>query len=115
MNGLGWLDDLVMVARCPNCGKGNYRRGDVRIFFIYGCYWFLGWKCPNCEAKSSKIVIPEMVKSVVRPLSADHVLDAHERLRDFAGDVRQLFSAVTNGDVRGNIDDILTSSERRGK
>lgn len=89
---MAWLYELVSsTTSCTACGA-SYGIGNMRILSIYGHYWFVELKCPACGAESNKTVVSDDLKAAQKPpLTADQVLDAHDLLRYFTGDVHSLF------------------------
>jgi hypothetical protein len=102
-----WLDGVFGTVRCTNCGA-TYGRDSIAVVGNREDYWFVRCNCESCGTQGLGVVI---VKSVAEgpPAEAsgarvpgddlrmrvDDVLEAHELLRDYVGDVHGLFERVS--------------------
>ena len=104
-----WLDGVFGTVRCANCGA-TYGRDSIAVVGNREDYWFVRCSCESCGTQGLGVVI---VKGVVEgpPAEAsptfpgfpgdglrmrvDDVLEAHELLRDYVGDVHGLFEKVS--------------------
>ena len=100
-----WLDGVFGTVRCANCGA-VYGRDSMVVAGNRDEYWFVRCTCEACGTQGLGVVI---VKSVADapPAAAqtafldderilvDDVLEAHELLRDYVGDVHGLFEKVS--------------------
>lgn len=94
---VGVIAGIVRAARCPSC-QGAYSGGDARVLSIFGEYWVLKCVCRNCDSqrcvavvvRGGEAFVPEE-KLAGPPLTGDSVLDVHEFLREFEGNVDDLF------------------------
>ncbi len=68
-------------------------------------YWFVRCTCESCGTQGLGVVIVKQVSQTQRPgvlvarddaIRLDDVLDAHELIRDYAGDVHGLFERVSS-------------------
>ncbi|MBW1673948.1 MAG: hypothetical protein JRJ45_09960 [Deltaproteobacteria bacterium] len=97
---------LVTSMKCDSCGQ-HYEVCDVDVLGHRGDMWFLKINCSTCHTqclvaavvKKSKMpgAVTDHVESdidevVEAPLTADDVLDMHNLLKDFDGDLSQLFA-----------------------
>jgi hypothetical protein len=103
-----WLDGVFGTVRCANCGA-TYGRDSIAVVGNRDEYWFVRCSCESCGTQGLGVVIvkrvPEGPPGTERPLTAvaesedllrvDDVLEAHELLRDYVGDVHGLFEKVS--------------------
>ncbi len=101
-----WLDGLFGSVRCANCGA-VYGRDSIAVMGNRDEYWFVRCTCETCGTQGLGVVVVKSVADVppaaVRPLAlvegedhlgVDDVLEAHDVLRDYVGDVHGLFEKV---------------------
>ena len=105
-----WLDGVFGTVRCANCGA-TYGRDSIAVVGNRDEYWFVRCSCASCGTQGLGVVI---VKSVAEAppselsersgatvpaddlrMRVDDVLEAHELLRDYAGDAHGLFEKVS--------------------
>ena len=103
-----WLDGMFGTVRCANCGA-VYGRDSIAVVGNRDDYWFVRCTCETCGAQGLGVVIVKRVASdpplegpapVAADVSEDRlrvddVLEAHELLRDYAGDMHGLFERVS--------------------
>lgn len=102
-----WLDGVFGTVRCANCGA-VYGRDSIAMVGNRDEYWFVRCTCEACGAQGLGVVIVKRVATAPAPAIAqatlgdgderilvDDVLEAHELLRDFVGDVHGLFEKVS--------------------
>src|SRR2546422_1622993 len=103
MDDVEWLIERLGDARCASCGL-RYTKGAVRGIGYESDYWFVYVTCLGCGtqgvgvAMTKAAAVPAAVApSAVAPLdpdfTTDDVLDAHELLSSYGGDVHGLFSS----------------------
>ena len=112
MEDVEWLIERLGDARCASCGL-RYTKGAVRGIGYENEYWFVYVTCLGCGTQGVGVA---MTKGTTIPLSealataelapsvaafdSDDVLDAHELLAAYAGDVHGLFAVGTRERVR---------------
>jgi hypothetical protein len=102
-----WLDGVFGTVRCANCGA-IYGRDSIAVVGNRDEYWFVRCTCETCGTQGLGVVIVKRVGDAppvsVEQLSleggdeairVDDVLEAHELLRDYVGDVHGLFETVS--------------------
>ena len=103
-----WLDGVFGTVRCANCGA-VYGRDSIAVVGNRDEYWFVRCSCETCGTQGLGVVIVKRVaegpSAADRPypvladgaelLRVDDVLEAHELLRDYVGDVHGLFEKVS--------------------
>jgi len=99
-----WLDGVFGTVRCANCGA-VYGRDAITVVGNRDEYWFVRCTCDACGTQGLGVVIVKQLGEAAappRPIPAtedgfrvDDVLEAHELLRDYAGDVHGLFEKVS--------------------
>ncbi|HEX9269083.1 MAG TPA: hypothetical protein VF998_04490 [Candidatus Limnocylindria bacterium] len=99
-----WLDAVFGTVRCANCGA-LYGRDAIAIVGNRDEYWFVRCTCGSCGAQGLGVVIVKQAAEPPRPqpqelsdghvLRLDDVLEAHELLRDYSGDIHGLFERVS--------------------
>ena len=103
-----WLDGLFGMVRCANCGA-VYGQASVAVVGNREDRWFVRCACQACGTQGLGVVIVKRVADAPplvapravfsdddeRSLCVDHVLEAHDLLRDYVGDVNGLFEKVT--------------------
>jgi len=104
MQDLDWLSGVFGTVRCAGCGA-VYGPGAIAVVGNRDAYWFVRCSCDSCGAQGLGVVIVKetaavgsvgataaAATSIRRPaLRVDDVLEAHEILRDYRGDVHGLF------------------------
>jgi len=102
-----WLDGVFGTVRCANCGA-VYGRDSIAVVGNRDEYWFVRCACETCGTQGLGVVIVKRVLSGPplegQPspvadagedrLHVDDVLEAHELLRAYSGDVHGLFERV---------------------
>ena len=103
-----WLDGVFGTVRCANCGA-VYGRDSIAVVGNRDEYWFVRCSCETCGTQGLGVVIVRRVANgppadplplavtddAYDRLHVDDVLEAHELLRSYAGDVHGLFERVT--------------------
>ncbi len=102
-----WLDGVFGTVRCANCGA-VYGRDSIAVVGNRDEYWFVRCTCATCGTQGLGVVIVKRVTEApptsAQPLAledgdllirVDDVLEAHELLRDYIGDVHGLFEKVS--------------------
>lgn len=108
MNILRFLREQARDYHCNVCGQ-NHSRSDIRLLGKLESAWIVRVTCSRCQTSFKLlVVVDEAVAAVAqtrreaasaragrerqrRPISADEVLDAHELLAGYKGDVKSLF------------------------
>jgi hypothetical protein len=114
MNGPDWLRTQLMSFTCPACGR-RYRDGHINLLAERDGLYFVDLDCNRCGSHTVAIVTIELddaeaaiadlsdmaVEPAARlaeplppsaaPVTADDVLEMHEFLSRFEGDVESLF------------------------
>ena len=112
MDAEGWLTSELASFGCAACGQA-YGRGHIHLIAQREQLFFVDLSCPHCGSQAVAIVTIEIDGAtatleggeLVRahdapaatalegpPISADDVLDAHEVLTGFDGDIYQLIA-----------------------
>ena len=115
MDGPEWLRDQLTSFTCPACRR-RYRGAGIRLLAERDGLFFVDLDCGGCGSRSVAIVtigsddaeaaiaeIPlvdetaelEPRPSGTTPVSADEVLEMHQFLAGFRGDVDALFQAAS--------------------
>lgn len=103
-----WLDGVFGTVRCANC-SAVYGRNSIAVVGNRDEYWFVRCTCETCGTQGLGVVIVKRVSEAppasTQPQLAlvggdelilvDDVLEAHELLRDYVGDVHGLFEKVS--------------------
>jgi hypothetical protein len=88
---------------CSVCGT-NHSRSDIRVLGKLESAWIVRVTCTSCQTAFKLLVVMEEEHAAVTPIkeeperprrpavSADEVIDAHEFLETYQGDVRTLFA-----------------------
>jgi len=101
-----YIKYLISNIRCPVCHR-RYTADDVLIMDHKGELWFMAVACPECETRGLVFAIvadrraqPEPITDLSPeelalldergPITADDVLDLHDLLRDYRGDMAEL-------------------------
>ena len=104
MNILRRLREEAKKFDCSVCGT-NHTRSDIRVLGKLDSAWIVRVTCATCQTAFKLLVVVEEQKAAVTPVkeetsrasrrrppvTSDDVLDAHETLREFQGDVASLF------------------------
>lgn len=103
MNILRFLREHAKGYDCTVCGS-NHAGSEIRVLGKVESAWIVRVTCSNCQtALKLLVVVDERRTSVSRvreersserrrpPVTADEVIDAHDYLREFEGDVDALF------------------------
>jgi len=102
-----WLDGVFGTVRCANCGA-VYGRESIAVVGNRDDYWFVRCTCESCGTQGLGVVIVKRVGEAIAALAeppqtgiedaarikVDDVLEAHDLLRDYVGDVHGLFERV---------------------
>ena len=117
MNILRYLREQAKGFDCSVCGT-NHARSDIRVLGKLESAWIVKVVCSSCQTAFKLLVVVDAEKAAVSPVreerprerrrppvTADDVLDAHDALKDFEGDVGALFkraqrTAETKQDAR---------------
>jgi len=102
-----FIKRLVATVKCGVCGE-HYEGQNVKVLGHRDALWFLSVFCPACGGQgllAAAIKEGELLRPItdlseteqakfrnLGPVSADELLDIHEFLRDFDGDVSRLLS-----------------------
>src|SRR5258708_4861618 len=103
-----WLDGVFGTVRCANCGA-VYGRHSIAVVGNRDEYWFVRCTCETCGTQGLGVVIVRRVANGPpidgQPLvvaddpgdrfHVDDVLEAHELLRGYDGDMHGLFERVS--------------------
>ena len=103
-----WLDGVFGTVRCANCGA-VYGRESIAVVGNRDDYWFVRCTCESCGTQGLGVVIVKRVSEEPPAgstpaqyaddgedhLRVDDVIEAHELLRDYVGDVHGLFEKVS--------------------
>src|SRR5713226_5938467 len=95
-----WLDGVFGTVRCANCGA-VYGRDAIAVVGNRDDYWFVRCSCGACGTQGLGVVIVKHADLTSPPQPAlaadaafgpgsfrvDDVLEAHELLRGYAGDM----------------------------
>ena len=101
MQELDWLNGVFETVRCSGCGA-VYGRGAIEVVGNRDEYWFVQFSCETCGAQGLGVVIVKETAEVIAgaprsttfrapAFQVDDVLEAHELLRDYRGDMHGLF------------------------
>ena len=117
MDGPDWLRTQLTSFTCPACGR-RYRGSKIRLLAERDGLFFVDLDCARCGSHTVAIVtveiddnspsitdvsdvslstdalpehLGEQLPAGAAPVTADDVLDMHEFLADFEGDVSHLF------------------------
>jgi hypothetical protein len=94
-----WLEGLAGALRCNTCGARFYR-DDLQVEQREYERWLVRCDCHVCGRQGLAVVAVEAAgrRSTTSsadgpaPLTADDVLDAHDRLRDHSGTLQELLA-----------------------
>ena len=108
MNILRFLRDQAKGYDCNVCGQ-NHSKSDIRVLGRLESAWIVRVTCLRCQTSFKLlVVIDEALAAVAQskaeaapsrparerrkpPVSSDEVLDAHEFLSSYRGDLKSLF------------------------
>jgi hypothetical protein len=103
VNILRKLRERAKEYDCSVCGT-NHSRSDIRVLGKLESAWIVRVTCTKCQTAFKLLVVEEEQHATVTPVkeeperprrpavSADEVIDAHEFLESYRGDVRTLFA-----------------------
>jgi len=86
------LRQVLHSIRCAACGA-RYSGPDISVVEQLENVWILGAVCPNCDSQAIVMVVVQrqpVPEDRLPAISSDDVLDFHNSLGDFGGDLRQL-------------------------
>lgn len=100
-----WLDGVFGTVRCANCGA-VYGRDSIAVVGNRDEYWFVRCTCETCGTQGLGVVIVKRVADAPpaaaqnaflddERIRVDDVLEAHELMREYVGDVHGLFDKVS--------------------
>jgi len=104
MNILRRLREQAKDYDCKVCGA-NHARSEIRLLGRLEAAWIVRVTCWQCETAIKLLVYVDRERAAVAPMkerpvrarkppvSLDEVIDAHEFLERFDGDVHALFAA----------------------
>ncbi|MEX2046560.1 MAG: hypothetical protein WEE03_05310 [Chloroflexota bacterium] len=104
MNILRRLREQAKDYDCKVCGA-NHARSDIRLLSRLEAAWIVRVTCWQCATAIKLLVYADRGRATLAPtgdrparvrrppVSLDEVIDAHEFLEQFDGDVRALFAA----------------------
>jgi hypothetical protein len=104
MNILRRLREQAKDYDCKVCGA-NHARSEIRLLGRLEAAWIVRVTCWQCETAIKLLVYVDRERAALAPMkerpvrarkppvSLDEVIDAHEFLEHFDGDVRALFAA----------------------
>ena len=100
-----FIRQLITNIKCGVCGR-HYELDDVRILSHQGDLWVMGVTCAHCQTQGlvfatvTEAEAPEVIADVtpeewerfqeMPQINADDVLDTHELLEGFDGDLIEL-------------------------
>lgn len=97
-----FLKRLISTLKCSICGR-HYEARNVHILGQQGELWFISVFCSNCGTRgfiaaviredNAELNQEELAKFAhSEPIGIDDILDIHNQLKDFSGDIFELFS-----------------------
>jgi hypothetical protein len=101
MEDVEWLIERLGDARCASCGL-RYTKGAVRGIGYENDYWFVYVTCLGCGTQGVGVAMTRTAVAAPTPsttapaepeFTSDDVLDAHELLSSYHGDVHGLFGS----------------------
>lgn len=116
MDAESWLTSELASFACAACGLA-YGQGHIELIAQREELFFVDLSCDHCgsqavaivtiqlEGESADMQAGELVRAEIAheggggPISADDVLDAHQLLTGFSGDVHQLMARLS-GEAR---------------
>ena len=102
MNILRFLREQAKDYKCSVCGA-NHAGSDIRVLGKLESAWIVRVTCAKCDTAFKLLVVVDEQRAAISPVkeeperpkrpavSADEVIDAHEFLEGYRGDVRTLF------------------------
>lgn len=106
MNILRFLREQAKDYQCNVCGQ-NHSRSDIRLLGKLESAWIVRVTCSRCQTSFKLLVVVDEAMAAVAqsrrepargarerrraPISQDEVLDAHEFLERYRGDLKSLF------------------------
>jgi hypothetical protein len=103
MNILRRLREQAKEYDCSVCGA-NHARSEIRLLGRLEAAWIVRVTCSRCDTAFKLLVYVDRERAMLAPtnerplgarkppVSLDEVIDAHEFLEQFDGDVRTLFA-----------------------
>jgi hypothetical protein len=103
VNILKYLREQAKLYNCSVCGA-NHSRSKISVLGKLESAWIVRVTCVKCQTAFKLLVVVEEQRTAVTPVheeprrparpavSADEVIDAHEFLEGYQGDVRTLFA-----------------------
>ncbi len=103
VNILRLLRDQAKDYDCSVCGS-NHSRSDIRVLGKLESAWIVRVTCAKCQTSFKLLVVVDDHHAAITPVkeeperprrpavTADEVIDAHEFLERYQGDVRTLFA-----------------------
>ena len=103
MNILKYLREQARLYNCSVCGT-NHSRSKISVLGKLESAWIVRVTCTKCQTAFKLLVVVEEQLAAVTPIreepdrasrtavTADEVIDAHEFLEGYDGDVRTLFA-----------------------
>jgi len=103
VNILRFLRDQAKDYKCSVCGA-SHSGSDIRVLGKLESAWIVRVTCAKCQTAFKLLVVVDEQRAAVSPVkeeperprrpavSADEVIDAHEFLETYQGDVRTLFA-----------------------
>ena len=103
MNILRFLREQAKDYKCSVCGA-NHAGSDMRVLGKLESAWIVRVTCAKCDTAFKLLVVVDEQRAAISPVkeeperpkrpavSADEVIDAHEFLESYRGDVRTLFA-----------------------
>lgn len=106
MNILRFLREQAKGYDCNVCGQ-NHARSDIRVLGKLESAWIVRVTCAKCHTSFKLLVVIDEERTNVSPVqepkrerprapavSLDEVLDAHEFLKEYRGDVSAMLGAA---------------------
>lgn len=106
MNILRFLKEQAKEYDCKVCGQ-NHSKSDIRVLGRLESAWIVRVTCTSCQTSFKLLVVVDETASSVplrsaptrparerrraAPVTLDEVLDAHEFLKGYSGDLKSLF------------------------
>lgn len=110
VNILRFLRDQAKGYDCNVCGQ-NHSKSDIRVLGRLESAWIVRVTCARCQTSFKLLVVIDEARSEIPPvrqapsraarerkripLTLDEVLDAHEFLRSYSGDLKSLVGRRT--------------------
>ncbi len=103
MNILRFLREQAKDYDCSVCGA-NHSRSDIRVLGKLESAWIVRVTCAKCQTAFKLLVVVDEQRAAISPIkeepersrrpavSADEVIDAHDFLERYRGDVRTLLA-----------------------